>query len=304
MITKLDQIANWAKNKGKRWKVAVVLAEDSNSITALLRAYSDGFITPILIGNKTEIAILLKSEGFDICNFSAHDCIDVEAAAALGVKLVKDGNADILMKGLIGTDKFLKAVLNKQDGLMLPNGIMSYVGILQAPKYHKLIVFTDPAVIPFPDITQKCAMLIYSLIMSRSLGVTLPKVSLISAVEKPNSKIFPSHEDYEKILELYRDGEFGDCIIDGPLDLFLSIDKNSVAIKKVETPINGDADILLFPNIESSNPFYKSLMFFGDGELAGLIQGTTHPVIVMSRSESANSKYFCIALACLMAEKA
>lgn len=302
MITKLNQIAEWAIQSKKRWRIAVVLAEDTNSISALLRAYNNGFIEPILIGNIKNIIPILQNEGYQSSSFQIIDCADEVQAAALGVALVRQNEADILMKGLIGTDKFLKAVLNKENGLMIPGGIMSYVGVLEIPAYQKLITFTDPAVLPFPNAKQKIAMTHYALAMSRSLGVKQPKVALISSVEKSSPNLYSSHADYEEIKELYKTNQFGDCIIDGPLDVFLATDKESCKIKKVDTPIQGEADVLIFPNIESCNPFYKGLMQFAGGELAGLIQGTTHPVIVMSRSESANSKYYCIALAMLMFE--
>ena len=183
---------------------------------------------------------------------------------------------------------------------MLPNSILSYVGALEIPAYHKLLFITDPAVIPFPDIDQKIAMVNYAIDMARRFGVAKPKVALIGASEKM-SRHFENSVDYAVICKMADRGQIKNCVVDGPLDLFLACDKKSIDLKGVDTPINGDADILLFPSLESCNPFYKGLMLFAGGELAGLLRGTEKPVILMSRSESEKSKYFCIALACLMA---
>jgi phosphotransacetylase len=139
----------------------------------------------------------------------------------------------------------------------------------------------------------------YAIEMAGRFGINRPKIALISASEKP-SRHFQSSRDYEAMCRMARDGQISDCIMDGPLDIFLACDKKSVEIKGVDTPVNGDADILLFPSLESSNPFYKGLMLFAQGELAGIIRGTEKPVVVMSRSESEKSKFYCIALACLM----
>jgi phosphotransacetylase len=204
------------------------------------------------------------------------------------------------MKGLVGTDKFLKAVMDKETGLMLPKAVLSYVGALEIPKYHKLLFITDPAVIPFPDLNQKVAMAGYAIEMANKFGIRKPAVALIGASEKMSDH-FPNSIDYAIMCKMAERGQIRNCIMDGPLDLFLACDKKSIDIKGVETPVNGNADILLFPSLESSNPFYKGLMLFAQAELAGLITGTEKPVIVMSRSESEKSKFYCIALACLMA---
>jgi len=203
------------------------------------------------------------------------------------------------MKGLISTEKFLKAVMDKKDGLMIPGAILSYVCAIEILSYHKLLFITDTAVIPVPSLEQKVEMAKYAIEMAGRFGIKKPRIALVSATEKPG-RHFASSNDYREMLRMAGEGQFPDCIMDGPLDIFLACDRKSVEIKGVPTPVNGDADILLFPSLESSNPFYKGLMLFAGGELAGLIRGTVKPVIVMSRSESEMSKLYCIALSCLM----
>jgi phosphotransacetylase len=173
---------------------------------------------------------------------------------------------------------------------------------VEIPAYHKLLFITDTAVIPFPDLDQKVAMAEYAITMARKFGITKPSVALIGASEKVSSH-FPSTHDYSVMCKMAQRGQISSCVMDGPVDLFLACDPDSVRIKGVDTPLAGDSDILLFPSLEACNPFYKGLMLFGGGELAGMICGTTRPVVLMSRSESELSKYYCVALACLMAAK-
>jgi phosphotransacetylase len=183
---------------------------------------------------------------------------------------------------------------------MLPDAVLSYVCALEIPAYHKLLFITDPAVIPFPDLDQKIAMAGYAIEMAQKFGIEKPKIALIGASEKM-SRHFESAVDYSIMCKMAEQNQIKNCIMDGPLDIFLACDKQCGKIKGVKTPVDGDADILLFPSLESSNPFYKGLMLFADGKIAGLIRGTEKPVVVMSRNESEISKYYCIALSCLMA---
>jgi len=301
MITKLDELAEKAKNSGKKTRIAVAVAEDSNTINAILRATYEGFIYPVLIGNEIKIKELLTT---DIASnqFEIRNITEPNQAVKEAVGMVHNNEADVLMKGLIGTDTFLKAVLDKEKGLLPPKAVMSYTCAIEIPKYHKLLFVSDTAVLIYPDLDQKIAMINYSVAMARRFGIEKPKVALISATEK----VSPSMQetlDYALLCKMAERGQIKNCIVDGPLDIFLACDPNSLAIKGIQSPLEGDADILIFPNLECANSFYKGLMLFGEGELAGLICGTTKPVIVMSRSESENSKYYCLALSCLMAEE-
>jgi phosphate butyryltransferase len=189
--------------------------------------------------------------------------------------------------------------MDKENGLMLPGAVLSYTGVIEVPAYHKLFIITDPAVIPFPNLNQKIAMTGYAMEIARRFGIEKPKIALIGASEKPSSH-FSYSADYLEMRKLAEAGEFGDCIMDGPLDMFLACDKKSLEVKGLTTPVGGDADILVFPSLEACNPFYKGLMLFANGKIAGLIRGTEKPVILMSRNESEKSKFYCIALACLM----
>jgi len=281
-------------------RIAVAWAQDNNTLKALETAVNEGFAEGILVGNRKEIERACSNAEVRRSTFKIVESKNETEASVEAVRLVKESEADIVMKGLVGTDIFLKAVMDRENGLMLPDAVLSYVGVIQIPLYHKLLFITDMAVIPFPDLHQKISMANYAIEIANQFGIKKPKLALVSASEK-TSRHFPSNEDYRIMCNLVQEGKIRDCIIDGPLDLFLACDKKSVEIKRINTPIDGDADILLFPSLESCNPFYKALMLFAKGELAGLITGTSKPVIVMSRSESERSKYYCIALACMIA---
>lgn len=300
MIRNFEQMEKIVLGAGTKRRVAVSWAHDDNTISAVGKAVKNGIIEAILIGKPAEIIKSCRSGGADEKTFRIIEAADEISAAEHAVGMARAGEADVVMKGLLGTDKFLKAVMDKEKGIMLPGAVLTYVGALQIPAYHKLLFITDPAVIPSPNLEQKVAMARYAIDMAHRFGIELPKVALISATEKP-SRHFPSSADYSEMCRMAGEGKVGNCIMDGPLDIFLACDPESVVIKGVNTPVNGDADILLFPSLESGNPFYKGLMLFAGGELAGLIRGTSKPVIVMSRSESEISKYYCITLSCLMA---
>jgi len=300
MIRSLDQMVEKILSLHRKHRIAVAWAQDINTISAIHKAVNYGLADAVLIGQSTEIKNICRRAGIDHEMFTVFESEDEVRASADAVSMSRSRETDITMKGLVGTDKFLKAVMDKNNGLMLPDSVLSYVCALELPAYHKLLFITDPAVIPSPSLEQKIIMAKYAAEMAGKFGIIKPKIALISASEKP-SRHFKSSDDYKAMCSMAERGQFSNCIMDGPLDIFLACDKKSIEIKGINTPVNGDADILLFPSLESSNPFYKGLMLFAQGELAGLIRGTKKPVIVMSRSESEKSKFYCIALACLMA---
>jgi phosphate butyryltransferase len=299
-IQSLEQLVIHVKEQGLKKKVAVAWAQDENTLGAIAKAVEEGFVTALMVGDREKITGKARQEGINPSVFEIIHVPDEWQAAQEAVRMVKSGEADILMKGLVGTDKFLKAVLDKEKGLLPPKAVMTYVCAIQVPAYPKLMFISDPAVIPFPDLNQKIAMVNYTVTMARKFGIDKPKVALISAAEKLSDH-FPSHSEYAMICRMAERGQIKNCTIDGPIDVFLACDKKSIEIKGVPTPIDGEADVLIFPSIETANAFYKGLMLFAGGELAGYIQGTEKPVVMMSRSESSLSKFYCIAIACLMA---
>ncbi len=295
-------MAEDVRSSGVRKKIAVAWAQDPNTVGSLYRAAGEGFAEPFMIGRRERIIDTCRQTGADPDLFTIIDADDEKDAAEMAVAITRSGEADIVMKGLVGTDKFLRAVMDKEKGLLPPRAVMSYVCAVEIPAYRKLLFITDTAVIPFPDLDQKVAMARYAVDMAHRFGIEKPKVALIGASEKVSSH-FPNSLDYSVMCKMAERGQISGCMMDGPVDLFLACDPESVRIKGVDTPLAGDADVLLFPSLESCNPFYKGLMLFGGGELAGMICGTSKPVVMMSRSESELSKYYCVALSCLMASR-
>jgi phosphate butyryltransferase len=300
-ITSLSQLADHVRQRGKKTRIAVAVAEDANTFSSIARAAREGFVEPILTGNRQRILELCAAENEDPSVFTILDFADEVSATREAVRMVKSGEADVLMKGLVGTDKFLRAVLDKQNGLLPPGAVMSYTCALELPKYPKLLFVSDTAVLIQPDLPQMTAMINYSVNMARRFGIATPKVALITATEKVSASM-PATLDHALLCKMNQRGQIKNCLIDGPLDIYLACDPTAMETKGVNTPIAGQADVLIFPNLETANAVYKSLTLFAGAELAGLIQGTVKPVVVMSRSESAASKYYCVALSCLMAE--
>jgi len=282
-----------------RKRLAVANAVDSHTLDAVLRAVDLGIVEAFLIGDVASI----ESPHLFEQNLSPFihiiDIPEVHEATLEAVRMVKAGEADILMKGLVNTDVLLRAILDKEKGLLPPGNVLTYNAALEIPTYHKLIFFSDPVVIPSPSLVQRTAMIRYAIASAYKFGIMKPKIALIHATEIANPKIHYM-QDYLDIMQMWRNGEFGDVIMDGPLDIFLALDAERGRIKNVPTPVLGDADILIFPNFECANCFYKGVSLFAKAEMGGLLQGTVKPVVLTSRSESVNSKFYSIAMACVL----
>lgn len=299
-ISSFAELTLHLQSVNTRKKIAVANAVDSHTLEAVFMAVEAGIAEVFLVGDVAAIESPLLFEQIDIAHIHVVDVPDVREATAEAVRLVKCGEADVLMKGLVNTDVLLRAILDKEKGIMSEGNVLSFCAALEVPGYHKLMFLTDPAVIPSPTVFQRTAMIKYGIEMARKFGIEFPKIALIHATEKANIKI-RYMQDYLEIMEKWRQGEFGNVIMDGPVDIFLALDKERGAIKNVQTPVLGDTDILVFPCFESANPFYKGLMAFAGAEMAGLLQGTDKPVVLTSRSESVQSKFYSIAMACLLA---
>ena len=296
-ITTLNQLTEHLTTLCKRKRVVAVCPNDAHSEYAIKRAVEEGFASFLLVGDArllhsyTELSIY--SDNIEII-----DIPDSDEAAREAVRLVRSGKADILMKGLINTDNLLRAILDKEHGLLPAGKVLTHLAVMQIPTYHKLLFFSDAAVIPRPTLQQRIEMIWYAIRTCHHFGIEQPRISLIHCTEKVSSK-FPHSLDYVNIVELAEAGEFGNVIIDGPLDVLTSCERESGNIKGIASPINGDADVLIFPNIESGNTFYKSVSLFAQAEMAGVLQGPICPVVLTSRSDSGLSKYYSLAMACL-----
>jgi len=283
-----------------RRRMAVANAVDSHTLDAVVRAVDLGIVEAFLIGDVASIESPHLFEQKPSPYIHIIDIPEVHEATLEAVRMVKEGEADILMKGLVNTDVLLRAILDKEKGILPPGNVLTYNAAMEIPNYHKLIFFSDPVVIPSPTLVQRTAMIQYAIRTAYKFGIPKPKIALIHATEVANPKI-RYMQDYLDIMQMWRNGVFGDVIMDGPLDIFLALDKERGSIKNVPTPVLGDADILIFPNFECANCFYKGLSLFAGAEMGGLLQGTEKPVVLTSRSESIDSKFYSIAMACVIA---
>ncbi|MBK6347628.1 MAG: bifunctional enoyl-CoA hydratase/phosphate acetyltransferase [Bacteroidales bacterium] len=299
-ITKLDQMFEVLKSKTKKRLVAAY-ANDAHTIEAVGEAVDKGIIDGILVGDEETMRKVCGQLGIDPGKFRlVHEPNEAKAAVA-AVKLVNSGEGDLLMKGLVSTDKYMKAILNKEEGLMDPGAVLSHVTVIENPLYHKLLIVGDVAIIPLPEFKQKVAILNYLVNTAKALGLEKPKVAVITASEQVLAGM-PSCVDAALLSKMADRGQITGAYVDGPLALDAAIDKESAEIKKLTGPVAGDADCLLFPNIEAGNVFYKTNTKLAGAELGAFVAGARVPCVLSSRGDSAQTKLYSIALAALIAK--
>ncbi|MDR0972212.1 MAG: phosphate butyryltransferase [Bacteroidales bacterium] len=298
MITKLDQIIDAVKTKGKKRLVAAY-ANDSHTIGATSMAIDLGIVDATLVGDIETIKSVCQKEGINVDKYTLIQEGNEQAAANLAVRLINEGQGDFLMKGLCTTDKYMRAILNKETGLM-PQGkpVLSHVAVFEVPTYHKLLIASDVAVIPLPDFKQKLAIVNYVTTTAKTLGIEMPKVALIAATEQVSVGMVAC-TDAALIAAMNNRGQIKGAIIDGPLAMDVAVDKESAQIKKLKGEVAGDADCLVFPSIETGNAFYKTATKFAGAELAAMVVGAKVPCVLSSRGDSTKTKMYSIALAAL-----
>lgn len=214
--------------------------------------------------------------------------------------MINAGEGDFLMKGLLSTDRYMRAILNKEKGLMDKGAILSHVTVAEVPTYHKLLIFGDVAIIPLPDLAQKVAITNYLIRVAHFLGIKNPKVGIQAASEQTLPKI-PSCAEGALIAKMAQRGQIKGAVVEGPLGFDLIVDSESARIKGIKSEVCGDADCILFPNIEAGNTFYKSIVKLMKGELCAIVMGARVPCVLTSRGDSEQSKLYSIALAALLA---
>lgn len=294
-IKDFSQLVDIVKARAVRPRVAVVWAADTHTQEALSEVLSKGLADVVFVGAVQEVE---QSHLFDpyrahISFVSADNPIQ---AATRAVRMIREGKADVLMKGLINTDDLLRVILNKEEGLLSPGRVMTHVTAALLPTYSKLLFFTDAAVLPHPSQEQRIEQVRYIVDLCHRLGVEEPRLSLIHCTEKVNEKHFPFTAGYRDIIEKSVEGLFGRCIVDGPLDVKTSLDLEALRTKKIDSPIEGRADALIFPDIISGNVFYKTISLFPGVETAAMLLGLKVPVVLTSRGDSMLTKFYSVAL--------
>ncbi|WP_300886926.1 phosphate acyltransferase [uncultured Alistipes sp.] len=301
MIQHLTDIVVEARKKGKK-RLAVAYGQDSHTLEAVYNAYKEGLVEPTLFGEKAVIEQVCRENDIDINAFTIVDEKSDVKCVQLAVAAVVAGVADVLMKGLVSTDKYMRGILNKDAGLFPPKGVLSHVSVIEIPSYHKLITVSDVAVIPLPDFKQKQKQIGYLAQTAKLLGIATPKIACIAPSEQLLPSVISSTEG--AILAKMGDrGQLGNVIVDGPLSIDVALYKEVADHKKVKgSAVAGDPDCLLFPNIESGNVFFKAATHMAGGEIAAMVMGTKVPCVLTSRGDSSKTKLYSIALACLAAK--
>ncbi len=297
-MTTFDELKNYLKTSKTARCVAVVWPADDDTIEACVQTLSHEVARLVMIGCRDIVENDERLQPYA----SVITVLDAETpddAACKAVTMARQGEVHAIMKGLINTDNLLRAVLNKQTGILVPGSVLTHVSVAQIPTYDRLLLFSDSAVIPYPTHEQRIVQVQCLVRMCRRLGIETPRVALVHCSEKVNEKHFPHTVSYRTIVEMAAQGEFGPCVIDGPLDVKCACNEHSMLVKGIHSPLEGKSDALVLPDLEAGNVFYKTLTLFGDAQIAGILQGAQVPVIVPSRGDSAASKFNSIMLAVL-----
>ena len=299
MFTKFEEIFAELKSRGAKKRMVAAWGVDSHTIAAAAKAVTLGLADVTLVGDQDRIAEACREEGVDLSIFTIVHNPDELPSVAQAVQMIREGQGDFLMKGLCSTDKFLRAILNKETGLLPPKGTLTHCTTLEIPSYHKLLFVGDVAVIPAPDIKQKQVIMECLVKTAKAVGVEKPKVAILAATEQVLSSQ-PATIEAAMLSKMVERGQIKGCIADGPLALDVAIDQESVDIKGLVSPVAGDADCLLFPNIESGNVFYKANSKLVPGvKQSGILVGAKVPCVLSSRADSIDTKLNSIAIAAM-----
>ncbi len=294
MLIHISQLQQMAKKANKK-KLVLAAAHDDNALEAVANAVKENIVDVVLVGNENKINSIAEQNKLDISAMRIINEADVEKAAAIAVKLVHDKEADILMKGNLATATLLKAVLNKETGLR-SGELLSHLALFEIPAYHKVLGLTDAAMNIAPDLPGKMAIIKNAVEYLNKLGITKPKVAVLAAVETVNDSM-PVTLEAAALAKMADRGQIKNCIIDGPLAFDNAIDKHSAEHKGINSPVAGDADLLLCPDLEAANILYKSFVLFAKAQCAAVIVGAKAPIVLTSRADSDETKLNSIALA-------
>jgi phosphate butyryltransferase len=299
MLKNFTEIFTELRGRDSRKRMVAAWGVDDHTISAASQAVDQGLVDVILVGDETMISEVCVKENIDMGKFTVVHNPDELKSVAQAVQMIREGQGDFLMKGLCSTDKFLRAILNKETGLLPPKGTLTHCGVFEIPGYHKLLFVGDVAVIPSPDLKQKQFIMECLVRTAKSIGVKTPKVALIAATEQ----VLPSQPatlEAAQLAKMADRGQIKGCIADGPLALDVALDRESAEIKGLISQVAGDPDCLVFPNIESGNVFYKANSKLVPGvRQAGMLVGAKVPCVLSSRADSTDTKLNSIAVAAM-----
>ncbi len=301
MISRIADILSLAKKMPGR-RMVLVNGIDSHSLEAAAAASEMGLVDVTVTGSPPDIEKACRESAIHPSRFQIIPAAGEEQAAQMAMEMAASGEAGFLMKGLISTDKYMRALLNRKFGLLLPGGILNHVAVVENKNYHKLLIVSDVAVIPYPDISRKAAIVDALVRTAKALGIQTPKVALIAPTEQV-LQVLPATTDAALLVKMAEAGQIPGGIVDGPMPLDVAVDRESATIKKISSGVAGDADCLLFPNIDTGNVFYKMNTKLCNSRLAAVVVGAKIPVVLSSRGDSAETKLNSIALASLLSHQ-
>ena len=278
-----------------RKKLVLAAAQDQHSLGAIIKAWKDNIIEPILVGDKEDIENICETFNYDITGVTIIHEPDIQRSVETAVKMVSNKQADILMKGKIGSATLLRCVLNKEWGLRTGN-LLSHFALFEVETYHKVIAVTDVAMNIAPSLQDKIAIVNNSVACLNRLGYKMPKVAVLGAVEMVNENM-KATLDAALLSKMNQRDQIKNCIIDGPLAFDNAVSLESAQLKGIKSEVAGDTDLLLMPDIEVGNVLYKSLVFFAQAKVASIILGAMVPIVLTSRSDSEQAKFDSILLA-------
>ena len=300
-ITYFEDFADEAKKMKNKTIIAVVEAHDEHTLESVIASTKDGIMVPKLFGSSEKISEMIKSFGADPSDYEIISSDGMEDSLKLSIEAVNTGKATAIMKGRLESNAFIKALVKKENGL-LTGGKLSLAGFFLPPKYHKIFVISDMGLNTYPDLDSKITIVENAVRMLNTLGIELPKVAILSSVEKVNPKM-PDTVDAAALKQMNLEGKITNCVIEGPISFDLATSIESARIKGYDSPVAGDADLFIVPDIVSGNLLAKSLTGMAGSQTAGTVLGAKIPVIFTSRSAEASDKYNSIALAACLAEK-
>ncbi|MCL2391706.1 MAG: bifunctional enoyl-CoA hydratase/phosphate acetyltransferase [Oscillospiraceae bacterium] len=297
-ITCFADLAKSAKAMKSKPVVAVVEAQDEHTVQSIVTAANDGVIQPILIGDSMKIRALIEKFGAFPMDFEIIASNDSKSSMKLAVDLIHSGDAAALMKGSINTSEFMKAVIDERNELMA-GGRLSLAGLFETSAYHKLFAISDMAINTYPDFESKRAIVENAVGMLNTLGIDRPKVAILSSIEAVNPKIHDT-VDADALKKMNELGKIKNCVIEGPISFDLATSSEAAKIKGYISPIAGDADLLIVPDLVAGNILAKCLTGMAGAQTAGTVLGAVVPVILTSRSAAPSDKYHSIALAAVL----
>jgi phosphate butyryltransferase len=294
-VNNFAELENIINKKPARKRVVVAAAHDLHTLEGVSEAFSKGMIDPVLIGIGKEIEEIISAHGLPLSGCEIIDAPDDTSASKKAALMVAEGKGDAIMKGKLQTADLLREVVSKELGL-LTGEIMSHAGLFQIPAYHKTVILTDGGMVISPDADQKRKVLDNAVRVMHSLGTEEPKVACLCATEVENPKMQAS-VDAAQLKRQNAEGVIKGCVVEGPISFDLAFDRESAKVKGYESPVVGDVDILLMPDMTAGNIVAKTLMCLAGSQMAGIIVGAKAPIVLVSRGATAEEKYWSLVFA-------